>query len=71
MSTTTDISSIQIRLTRIETVINLIQVAMLNLGTKESITQILILVQEDMRDMITDITQLRREVDSLNAEVFK
>jgi hypothetical protein len=66
----TELELIAARVTLLEDVVNSVQVALTNVASVEAVNQILLIVQKDIQDLQTDITQLRAEFELVKAEVF-
>lgn len=67
----TAIELLTARVTLLEEVLNSVQIALTNLASSEAVNQITLLVQTDVQDLQTDILQLRRELDLVEAEVYR
>ena len=66
----TAIDLLTARVVLLEEVVNSIQVALTNVASTEAVDQITLLVQADVQDLEVDITQLRREMDLVQGELF-
>ncbi len=65
-----DITLLQARVTLLEEVVNSVQIALTNVASTEAVSQIILLVQTDIDDIVTDLAALTARVDLIQAEVF-
>ncbi len=69
MSTTLDI--LEQRVLLLEEVVNNIQIAIKNLATRDQLSQLILIRQQDIDSLQTDVTAVQNQVAELVEEVFK
>ena len=69
MSATLD--TLEQRIFLLEEVVNNIQIAIKNLATKDQMSQLVLLRQQDIESLQTDVTALQNQVNEISEEVFK